>query len=790
MKYILKLAIKNTFFNRKKTFAAFVGFFLCALFFSFEITLVYSYAVDNNNLLDNTFGTHNGIYCVEQKGLNEIIRSNYKETGIISVFLISDTTDSTKRTVVAGAFDDTAQKLCRLQVTEGAFPISDDEIMLEKSLMSVMFCGKSIGDKLDISVDGKPYTFTICGIYENISTIQWDSDKYKVPFVNAVLNQDFGKTAMFYFVPIVERNSADNLENIFIFCPNMREIYDAFSAISGMNSESGVVLLILILSLFSIVVMVTLSYINKKSEEKTIGLWKSAGISTKDIFLFYLVKLLITSIPALLIGSVSGYGIGFAFGRTSANVFISLLCFGTAAVVLWVTYLIFIGVEIRKCVVENLNNSLKCKEIHSTDFSTNNPILLYSVKNYILNSKEIAAASISMFFAVFILLISSSIMKNAENYLAESERSYDVLLDYAPYTVTSLNISRYGEAGLSNDEYSLLKEKTAETIGIKTQYVYEITNAPENFNEYDERVASDRKVIGFPDSHIIPSRLLGVDEDTLNLLKKYIVSGSLELDELKDGKNVVLCKIGDSDFTHAVGDKISLGYAINENQDAPSYEEITYHEIEITITALIAIPESDKLLCESIQGGFLWSESAFDCVNIEKNYSKIFTKIGEYESAFYDILAEFKTFYGDMLFVYDYAQDRINYGQFFNSFKTVSLAISVGLSLFSIMNTAITVWSRIMRRKKLFGCLRAVGLTQTQMTGIVFVENCVSATISSVLGVICGLIIIYCMSTPIFGIMYATLLISFNFVCIVLISYVATKKCFSHSVVECVSHGE
>ena len=791
MKYVLKLALKNTFFNKKKTAAAFVGFFLCALFFSLEITLIYSYTIENNNALDNTFGTHDGIYCVKNDNLDEIIgNSAFDEVGIIPVYFISDNIDnSTQRRVIAGAFDDTAEKLCRFQVTDGVFPSTDNEIMLEQSLLSVMFCGKSVGDKIDFSVDGDVKSFIICGTYANISTIQWNADEYKVPFVNAVVKNDFRKTEKYIFTPMVRNDNTNTIDDDFIFCPNMKDNYDVLSIISGTNSNNGMILLISVLSAFSLIVMITLSYITKKGEEKTIGLWKSVGFSVMDIYLFYIAKILISSVPALISGSMLGYLIGYVIGGKYGVFSLSILCFGAALVVLLISYLFFIGTEIRKCVVDNISSSIKRSEIHSTNYSTNNPILLYSIKNFLLNAREIAAASISLFLAVFILVISSSVMKNAENYLFESKRSYDVLLNFAPFTVTSLNISRYGEAGLSDEEYSLLKKETEDIIGIKTQYVYEVTDDPDDVSEYDENVINDKRILGFPSTRLVEGRLLGVDDDTIASLSKFAINGSVDLDELKAGKSVVLCKTGAGDFTHAVGDKITLGYAINENPDAPSYDEITYHEIEVTITGLILLPTTEKMLSECIQGGYLWSEKAFDSINIEKNYSNVFSKIND-DSNFYEIVNEFKSYYGKLLNVYDYSQDRENYEQFFNSFKTVSLIISVGLSLFSILNTATSALTRIARRKKLFGCLRAIGLTQLQMTALIFVENFVSAAISSVLGIICGITIVLFMATPISGLIYATLLIIGNVVSVAIISCAAAKKCFAQSVVECVSCSE
>ena len=73
------------------------------------------------------------------------------------------------------------------------------------------------------------------------------------------------------------------------------------------------------------------------------------------------------------------------------------------------------------------------------------------------------------------------------------------------------------------------------------------------------------------------------------------------------------------------------------------------------------------------------------------------------------------------------------------------------------------------------------------MTKIIFIENGLSIAISSVLGIICGLIVILIMNTPISGILLAFSLFAANLISVSLISYVAAKIFFSKTVVECIS---
>lgn len=788
MKYILRLVLKNILFNKKKTISATIGTFLCAFFFSIEITMIYSNVIYNNNMLENTFGLHDGIYCTDELGLHEIVgNSNCKTIGIISVYFQSeDNNGSTKRKVVGGTFDQKATELCSLHITEGTFPVYNDEIMLEKSLLSVMFCDKTIGDTIELTVNEKTKKFTISGAYENISTTQWDIQQYNVPFVNAIVANEICESAKYYFLPVIQNEKIELSDSNILFCPNNRDNYDIFSAISGGNFNNGIIILVLTLSVFTFVAMIALSYIIKKGEEKTIGLWKSINFSTNDIFVFYVTRLLILNVPSIALGSVLGYALQCSLGSLYGNCLICLICFAVCLSVVVISYSFFIGVEIKKTTFENLSYSVKCKEVRTTNFSTGNPILLYSIKNYILNGKEIAMSSVSLFLALFILLISSSVMANAEDYLNKSKRVYDVLLNFSPHTVTSLNISLYGEAGLSNQEYNLLKEKTDEIIGIKSLYVYEVTEEPLNPSNVDEQIIHDREILGFPLNNLVEGRLLGVDDETINLLKKNTIGGKLDIDELQNGKSIAICVNSQDESTHSVGDKITLAFAINENINAPSYDEISYHEIEVTVTALIDIGESENMLSECIQGGFLWSEKAFDSVNVTKNYSDVYSIIGNHDD-FYEIIDEFESYYGKFLNVYDFSKERENYEKFFYSLREISLVISIGLSFFSILFCAITAFSRIVRRRDIFGCLRAIGLTNFQLTKIIFIENGLSIAISSVLGIICGLIVILIMNTPISGILLAFSLFAANLISVSLISYVAAKIFFSKTVVECIS---
>ena len=115
----------------------------------------------------------------------------------IVFFLLKSMFLSTSLSV--GTFDQKATELCSLHITEGTSPVSNDEIMLEKSLLSVMFCDKTIGDTIELTVNEKTKKFTISGAYENISTMQWEPTTTFL-FVEPLLSSDWKYTEI---MPIV-----------------------------------------------------------------------------------------------------------------------------------------------------------------------------------------------------------------------------------------------------------------------------------------------------------------------------------------------------------------------------------------------------------------------------------------------------------------------------------------------------------------------------------------------------------------------------------------------------------
>ena len=63
--------------------------------------------------------------------------------------------------------------------------------------------------------------------------------------------------------------------------------------------------------------------------------------------------------------------------------------------------------------------------------------------------------------------------------------------------------------------------------------VYEVTEEPLNLSNVDEQIIHDREILGFPLNNLVEGRLLGVDDETINLLKRNTQHLPLQRRKLK-----------------------------------------------------------------------------------------------------------------------------------------------------------------------------------------------------------------------------------------------------------------
>lgn len=804
---VVRYALKYIKFNKLKSIGAALICLVCASFLVLETLSVQSFKINNTRDLDETFGTHNGIFACDSDTLLDIKDDNdFFETGTLSVMFhaIRDE-NSDERKIIIGTADTGAYKLQKIHLTTGNFPSNSNEIALEETLVSLLFPRIKIGDKILLKItDPSTYEkeFTLCGILANFSNLQWDPREKGTPMLNALTICDEPQDALYNFVS-VRGEVRDPQKYSGLYYPNQRDNYDILKAVSVISADTTSTIIILVFALFTVMIMVVAAYALSKGNEKTIGLMKTAGFSGKSILLFLIAKSTVLLVPSAVLGTVIGVMISLLINKTIIGdaFMLSVICCIIVILVFLIANCFFAQKECKRTVIENLRQNSKIGFTNNTAFTTENPIALYSVKNFILNGKEVATSCVMVFLSALLLFVTASVIAQMEKEYEKMRRPYDLVLGFQDQTITLVNVSRYSSDGISDSEFSALSEykNISHALGCKRLYVYELNEDIPYSSLYtgnDDNFTKDKEKLGFPNCGITANRLYGLDINSLLLLKNYTVEGEIDVDALSNGEKVIWRRRNDENSkVYSVGDKLKFSYVINHNpENISSFDDLEYFETEVEISAVIEIPqdstdETDLMFSNCIQGGLIWSEKAFEQINVEKHFDLVFLKAADKKESFgslFTIIDDMKIYYGDRFIVTDYLQEQQSFEEFQDAFKSISFVVTGGLVLFSIAGLAIMTVTKYAKRKMVFGFLRAVGLTKQQMLEIVLIENGLSVAAAFALGALCGVVVVIIMGFAVSGLILLSLLIMLYFAAIFLIGYSVSSRSFKATIVDCI----
>lgn len=829
---IFRYALKNVIYNKKKSFLTAFLYFISTVFFIVEALSLYNYQISSSRRLDNTFGVHDGIFLCSASEYTDTIKNNscVAEAGTIAVRAEAFRNENFQdREIILGYPDESAVSLCRIDLIEGELPKNENEIALEQSLLNFIYPDANVGEEIEMQLfmpQSESRTFRLTGIMNNISDLQWDASEGTLPMINAVVSADFFPDSDIYsFVSIDYTGDARQLdtfvnsmlqtEGISAFTGNQRSFYDALELIGGSDNKAGMIVIITILLVFTLSILLAASYIYKRGSGETVGLLKTAGFSVSSVMAFFVIKFLILLIPSVLIGSFAGLAFSMlvsesVIGTNELEGVFEVLSV-CAAVIISFSLLFNVlnaAAECKKPTIENLRPTSDVKRQKPSSYTSTDPVLLYSVKNFILNGKEIAASCIMVFLAVLVMFTSLAVTSQMRSNLDMMARPYDLYMAFPDTEITALSVKLNNELGISDNEYNTLKASpdAGDILGLKCFDVYELTAEETDYSymtpsTYD-LFMKHKKIIGFPSEYnLIYNRLYGVDDDVLERLKKYLIAGEIDVDALRTGEEIILT-VADGEQKFKVGDTISLAQGVNSDPDDPSFDSISLWQHEVKIAALISYSgeNSDDPLLKECLHGMIWHEDAFERVELDMHYREIYVSVADKEQ--YDSLSglinDLRLYYSNGSFsmlINDFLQESKAYESSYSSFRTITVIISVGLFIFSLVCLAAAVTAKITKRRRIFGFLRAVGLTRYRLFSIIFLENFISLFIAYVLGTLCsiGLSFLF-LSGSSAGINYpfaqSILLFLIYFVITALICLLAAVSNYRHTIIDLIRYAE
>lgn len=203
-------------------------------------------------------------------------------------------------TVADGDFDEIGY-----ENVKGRNPASDSEISIGVNIARSL--GVDVGEPLDIYINGEKRTFTVTGIYQAIANMAY-TGRITAEAVRTV-NPDYGAAMNTMFINLQDGTSVDQFVN---------ELHQKYGSAIWAASQATLVdevfsqaftIIVLPMSvmalsfiLITFIIIYSICRINMKKESRTYGIYKSVGMTSRQIRLSETTGILVLSAIGALVG--------------------------------------------------------------------------------------------------------------------------------------------------------------------------------------------------------------------------------------------------------------------------------------------------------------------------------------------------------------------------------------------------------------------------------------------------------------------------------------------------------
>lgn len=730
MKLILRLVKTARRSNVRQHIKYFILYILCSFFLTAELLVGYSYIISFDNEISDTYGDQDVIIAGSET-FGENLRSDPRvESYATSASYLTTTDHVSVGTVSADAAD-----IQHITLVEGNLPVTDNDIAIEKTILSIFYNGAVIGDTIVID---DQYSFTLCGIIEDYASLQWEADANSFIMPNAIVTETaaiqifFRPIVTFYMVTLHDGVVPGDYvyeqrvnKTVAAICENQATSSSlANQYLNNKNMILPSIMLVGILLMVSALIYIT-SVSNRQNISKIAEL-KIVGMDNRSIKTYFMLQNLDRSALAGIIGSILGavavsiiiaflpeLSFHYSLWLFLIGLVISLVMPPVLSALSMRRYYNMSVVELMRPAPEHNDNIRQSKYLRS-----DNPILICATRNYYSNGSRGATFRILMFISIvvvaFTLFLSSQLLIASINDFSDGDiaisQSGGWMMDRDGY------ISATPFKGISEHEYKLIKNSSSASrvVGVKYFNVFTAqdissVNADEQW-PYSEQYKTD---YGFPmDVCIGPQRIYGIDLDILELLTPYIEGKNNYLELLTDSKHVLYINRYEGDSPYTTGDIIRFMQYIPG--DKPYITEISAEVVGVL--DYLQIPDDMSDLRQGLTSGFLWQNDCFEKVDLPVLYSQIYITVKD-PSDTSDIdkwISDIKYIYGNDITVRANLQEKLAKVEQGKIISTVGYMICGILILFSVLCLSITLNVKIYKRRSTLGILRAIGMSEKQ----------------------------------------------------------------------------
>ena len=659
-----------------------------------------------------------GDYHINIKNISnndsEIIRNHFdvKESGW--VFSTENIDLDNKNVNIIGGEQDILEFL-GLEIIEGCFPNTDNEILINKSAASIN--NLNINEQINLSLNNNEKSYKISGIFNDEISLLTKDTMGIVFSCSGIQNLPLDSNGRFYitFQDNININKAiKNIQQILNIDQSTISKNNYLLTVMGQGDNNFAIKLYIIAAvLFSLVlvtgcIMINNSInINIRRRINFFGMMRCLGATKKQLSRYVIFECLdlgkITIPLGLLLSTLITQFAVYMLRHLNPSIFSNMAFFNFS----WIGLIFGILIGISALIISSLYpaklaastsplnalrkgniNSLSFKKVYVNKLSKKLPIeISLAIFNIFSNFKQLLLIVISLSISI-VMLFGFSVFTNFIYEMAQ------------PFKIEAPDISIYEES------FDLL---------IPEQVKNELTNNDSIKDVYARKMISSNVT---DKNEISDCILLSYEDIQFNWSRDDLVLGSINLTNLKHNNYILT----DLESGLSIGDEVTLHTSIGD--------------YKVIVGGILSnIPYKSER--QNVKN-FILSDTFFTSITNINDYSIIDIHINENISET-DILNIRKSIPKQFLFV-DMRESNKN-GE--NSFYTMAIFIygfTFIIAIISILNIVNTININFNRREKQYKIIMCLGATKKQIAKVIKFESCIYITLSMLVGMIFGII--------------------------------------------------
>lgn len=806
-------ACKNIWKNKKTTTVTVICMILFVLCISITGSILNSYIQYNKNMYVNTYGDYDGVLknvTVEQ--ISELKSdSNVERLGIVDIYGYQPITDIIDEDyIVIGHLDNQAKELASINLLEGQWPKSADEIVLERSTATRLRLNAPVGSVLSLQI--QPFigedlitkTYRVVGVCQDYAQVQGDYGIKAIPSTrlpNALVGDMDSSLFSVNHVMIKVQAGQDFLISLTPYIQQGGNNYyiHPLMGSSGLANSNGYLTAMLVVFLVSVIIIGVFSIstnfaITFRKKKEQLLLLKQAGAGAGQVIRFLLYQNLILGISVLMICIPFSLLISYFISKYIIVLYINGFSFSPSSyfigfLFLFLIVILILGGVLPYCPII-FKRPLECQQKKYKKRNTINrihpklekyPLLLFGGKSALYNTER--TISIILSFAIFdAVLLGSGLVGNIATETLQQQTFADYsIVEYDGSYVTQLEIPLKPGYGMLQRDVEELKnvsgiEKctTIKTLRTNILIKQDETNVDflRNFpiENLENRASSlkefqqEKEKYGYKQSEqLFSCNLYGVTGEFLEGLSSSVVEGKI----MSADTNSIVLVTTQSGLPYSVGDTITFTQQILADSNNMSEIKTTRFDYSGHVSSIVKLTQSNTQLYKLAQHRpFLVfvNEKLFVENQLEVNNGTIWLDLSENadDSLVEKKLTNLKELYPNIQ-ISSQKQEAEQQRMAILSVRTIATIICSIIGIFAIFSLCNTLVHIILEQKHTRGILRAIGLEKRQAIWWQFFEIAIWILFSWFVGLVLAILFSCVIEGFAFNINWKVAIIAFAF---------------------------